>query len=94
MLLFEKLELTFFVKSVNPVELYEKAIDVLNVELPKEIKGTTNLLLINTSGQVLEKLQFEGSLIQVRLDNNLSAGPYFIHIENNGKRVMKKVVKF
>lgn len=81
--------------TLEGVKIYPNpTMDLINVELSKEIKGSTKIMLLNSLGQIIEKLDLEGNSTLIHLNTGLPEGTYFLYMENNGQKVMKKVIKF
>ena len=74
----------------NPVS------DVLNIELNIEKNDNTNLIILNTAGQVVysENIGLNSGLNTLRLNvNNLVEGMYFIRITGNEKYSTMRFIK-
>ncbi|MFV9549561.1 immunoglobulin-like domain-containing protein [Algibacter sp. PT7-4] len=74
--------------SVNKLTLYPNPVEeVLNIKTLKG--GNLSYKIINALGQVVNK----GKTTKAIVVDNLEAGMYYIEVENNGIKIMKRFIK-
>ncbi len=93
---FQSLEVIGSQNSNTSFTVYPTLADnEINVSLPNQAEGQINYKIINTQGSVvIENSELNASNYTYSMDvSNLSSGVYFLQIESNLEKVVKKFVK-
>jgi hypothetical protein len=67
--------------------------DAINIQLPKDIEGKSTIIISNMLGKTFGNFESSDSFVVIQEAANFPVGFYLISIENNGKRMVQKLIK-